>query len=343
MYKFVRHLLFLLPPEKAHSISMNIFKILCSNSLSKKLLSHLFCYNKAQKTSLKKINFKNIVGLGAGFDKNAKYLSVLETLGFGFVEVGTVTPKAQAGNPSPRLFRLPKDGALINRMGFNNDGVDAVAERLKKWKSKNSSLVVGGNIGKNKNTPNTNAWQDYEICFKSLHEFVDYFVVNVSSPNTPGLRELQEKESLKKILTHLQAINFTKQNPKPIFLKIAPDLNTNELNDVIDLTNEIKLDGLIVANTTLDRSSLKTNETRLTEIGNGGLSGTPLLKKNTEQISYIKQKVNKDTLIIASGGVFNASHAQQKINAGANLVQVWTGFVYEGPFIVKNILKNITT
>lgn len=289
------------------------------------------------------IQFTNPVGLGAGFDKNAKYLAELECLGFGFVEIGTVTPLSQAGNDKPRLFRLPKDKALINRMGFNNDGVKEIAKRLKKWKekNKNSKLVIGGNIGKNKITPNEDAWKDYEICFKELHPYVDYFVVNVSSPNTPGLRELQEKESLRKILTHLQAINTSQPAPKPLLLKIAPDLTQEQIDDVIDLALEIKLDGLVATNTTISRSGLQTSASRVQAIGAGGLSGLPVKQRSTEVVKYICQKTGGKIPVIASGGIFTGDDAKEKLDAGASLIQVWTGFIYEGPGIVKRICKSL--
>lgn len=306
--------------------------------------------------SLLHIQFSNPVGLGAGFDKNAKYLRELECLGFGFVEIGTVTPLPQKGNEKPRLFRLPKDKALINRMGFNNDGVKLVADRLKKWREKNSSpladgrstvnnqrstVIIGGNIGKNKVTPNEDAWKDYEICFKELHPYVDYFVVNVSSPNTPGLRELQEKESLRKILMHLQMINNGKATAKPILLKIAPDLSKEQIDDLIDLALEIKLDGLLATNTTISREGLTTHHSQLTTIGAGGLSGLPLKQRSTEIVRYIHEKTNGQIPVIASGGIFNGTDAKEKIIAGASLVQVWTGFIYEGPAIVKKICRFI--
>ena len=295
------------------------------------------------------LDFTNRIGLGAGFDKNAKYLRELETLGFGFVEIGTVTPLPQAGNDKPRLFRLPKDKALINRMGFNNDGVKVIAKRLKEWNEKkrdpllithHSSLIVGGNIGKNKITPNEDAWKDYEICFKELHHYVDYFVVNVSSPNTPGLRELQEKESLRKILRHLQMINNGKAVAKPILLKIAPDLTREQLDDVIDLALEIKLDGLVATNTTIDRDGLD-HEVKIGTEQTGGLSGKPLQQRSTEIVKYIYQKTKGEIPIIASGGVFTGPDAKEKLNAGASLVQVWTGFIYEGPSIVKKICNHL--
>jgi dihydroorotate dehydrogenase len=301
-------------------------------------------------SQLLQLPFKNIVGLAAGFDKNAKYLNELEALGFGFVEIGTVTPLPQDGNPTPRLFRLPKDKALINRMGFNNDGVLVIAERLRNWQlakepslienqlsTVHCKLIIGGNIGKNKTTPNETAWKDYEICFNALHDYVDYFVVNVSSPNTPGLRELQEKEPLKKILTHLQNLNKNFAQQKPILLKIAPDLTQTQIDDVIDLAQEINLDGLVAANTTINKDSLITTKATLETIGAGGLSGLPLKDRATEMVKYISEKTNGQIPIIASGGIFTGADAQEKLQAGASLVQVWTGFVYEGPSIVKKI------
>ena len=349
MYKILRSILFLFPPEWTHYFSMNCLKVLCFIPPVKKLIALLFrTHHSSLITHFFNLDLKNPVGLGAGFDKNAKYLRELETLGFGFVEIGTVTPLPQEGNPQPRLFRLPKDKALINRMGFNNDGVKVVAERLKKWKDSRltthdsrrltTRLIVGGNIGKNKSTPNEEAWKDYATCFNELHPYVDYFVVNVSSPNTPGLRELQEKESLKRILLHLLMINNGKANSKPVLLKIAPDLSYEQIDDVIDLALEIKLDGIVATNTTISRESLVHH----VGIGNqeaGGLSGAPLKQRSTEIIKYIHQKANGQIPIIASGGIFSSADAKEKLNAGASLVQVWTGFIYEGPGIVKHICK----
>ena len=302
-----------------------------------------FSNESIQPVSLCGLQFKNPVGIGAGFDKNAKYLSELEILGFGFVEIGTVTPFAQDGNKKPRLFRLPKDKALINRMGFNNDGADIISKRLKRWKNSNltSSLIIGGNIGKNKNTLNENAWEDYKTCFNKLHPYVDYFVVNVSSPNTPGLRELQEKDSLRKILSVLQLQNKNYLKERPIFLKLAPDLTKEQLDDVIELTTEIKLDGLIIANTTINREGLITAADKLEKIGAGGLSGKPLSIASTEIIRYINRKSGGQINIIASGGIFTAIDAHERFNAGAALVQVWTGFIFVGPAIVKNICKGL--
>jgi dihydroorotate dehydrogenase len=342
MYNLLRSILFLFDAERVHYISMNGLKLLCKVGFIKKIIVKRYSYHLP--INLFNLPFKNPVGLGAGFDKNAKYLNELEALGFGFIEIGTVTPLPQAGNDKPRLFRLPKDKALINRMGFNNDGAEAIAERLKEFKIQNlkSGIIIGGNIGKNKSTPNEDAWKDYEICFNALHDDVDYFVVNVSSPNTPGLRELQEKDSLKKILSNLQTQNAKTKKPKPILLKIAPDLSWQQIDDVIALALEIKLDGLVATNTTISREELRTNYSKLTTIGNGGLSGLPLQKHSTEIAQYIYQKTNGQIPIIASGGIFTSTDAQEKINAGASLVQVWTGFIYEGPAIVKNICKDLS-
>lgn len=342
MYKIIRSFLFCFSPERVHYFSMNSLKLLCNIGF-RRMISNLYRPKNNAGCSMFNIQFSNPVGLGAGFDKNAKYLAELECLGFGFVEIGTVTPLSQAGNDKPRLFRLPKDKALINRMGFNNDGVKEIAKRLKKWKekNKNSKLVIGGNIGKNKITPNEDAWKDYEICFKELHPYVDYFVVNVSSPNTPGLRELQEKESLRKILTHLQAINTSQPAPKPLLLKIAPDLTQEQIDDVIDLALEIKLDGLVATNTTISRSGLQTSASRVQAIGAGGLSGLPVKQRSTEVVKYICQKTGGKIPVIASGGIFTGDDAKKKLDAGASLIQVWTGFIYEGPGIVKRICKSL--
>jgi dihydroorotate dehydrogenase len=287
------------------------------------------------------LHFPNPVGLGAGFDKNAAYLNELEMLGFGFVEIGTVTPKPQAGNAQPRLFRIPDQKALINRMGFNNEGLDIISKRLKDRKAKNNSpLIIGGNIGKNKVTENRDAWMDYCTNFKGLEEVVDYFVVNVSSPNTPGLRELQEKESLRKIFLELQNLN---KNRKPILLKIAPDLERAALDDIIALTNEVNIDGLVATNTTIDRGLLNTlNQEKAKKIGAGGLSGQPLLEKSNEVLNYLHKGLSGRVPIIASGGIFTGVDAESKINAGASLVQIWTGFIYEGPMIVKNICQHLS-
>jgi len=332
----------MLPPETAHSISMQGLHHAASIPFIKKQLAAQFQYpEKNLAKTCFGLHFPNPVGLGAGFDKNAAYLDELEMLGFGFVEIGTVTPKPQAGNAAPRLFRIPDQKALINRMGFNNEGLEAIAKRLYDRKAKNNSpLIIGGNIGKNKVTENRDAWMDYCTNFKGLEEVVDYFVVNVSSPNTTGLRELQEKESLRKIFSELQNLN---KNNKPILLKMAPDLERAALDDIIALTNEINIDGLVATNTTIDRSLLNAlNQEKAKKMGAGGLSGQPLLEKSTEVLKYLHQGLAGRIPIIASGGIFTGADAQSKINAGASLVQIWTGFIYKGPMIVKNICQSLS-
>jgi dihydroorotate dehydrogenase len=341
MYSILRNLLFWFDAEKVHYFSMNLLKKLCTFPPTKYFIKKLF-QTTAEKVNTFGLTFNNKVGLAAGFDKNAAYLEALECLGFGFVEIGTVTPLPQTGNDKPRLFRLPADKAIINRMGFNNDGMLVIAENLTKWRSKNqsSTMLIGGNIGKNKITPNEDAWQDYVKCFETLFEVVDYFVVNVSSPNTPGLRELQEKDALKKIFQELQNLNQQKSKPKPILLKIAPDLTTEQLNDICNLINEVKIDGLVASNTTISRDNLQiTSSENIKSIGLGGLSGAPLKDKSTSIIKYLYQNTNGKIPIVGSGGIFTAADAKEKLNAGATLVQVWTGFIYQGPGIVKAILK----
>ena len=346
MYSLIRKILFLFPTESVHYFSMNCLKLLKEIGMTRRWISNKYTLkHPALETRFLGLTFPNPVGLGAGFDKNAKYLGELEMLGFGFVEIGTVTPKPQAGNDKPRLFRLPGDRALINRMGFNNDGVKVVAAKLKDWKLRNSKrparMIIGGNIGKNKQTPNDEAWKDYEICFQQLVGLVDYFVVNVSSPNTPGLRELQEKDSLRKILSHLQTINAQQTTPTPILLKIAPDLAASQLDDVISLALEIELDGIVASNTTINRAGLITAKEQLDAIGTGGLSGAPVKDRATEVVKYISDGTRQQLGIIASGGVFTGDEAKEKFAAGASLVQVWTGFIYVGPGITKNICRKL--
>jgi dihydroorotate dehydrogenase len=342
MYQFIRSILFWFDAEQVHYFAMNMMAFFCRIPFARNILKTIFTpKNSDLSKKVFGLNFSNPAGLAAGFDKNARYLLALDTLGFGFVEIGTVTPLPQEGNPKPRLFRLPKDKALINRMGFNNEGAKVAAERVKEFrvKHKNSKLIIGGNIGKNKLTPNENAWNDYEICFNELFDVVDYFVVNVSSPNTPGLRDLQQKDSLKKILTHLQSINNSKPNPKPLLLKISPDLNQNDLDDIINLALEIKLDGLVAANTTITRNNLITSQEEIEKIGAGGLSGKPLAEVSTKITEYIYKRSGGKIPIISSGGIFTSTDAKEKFDKGASLVQVWTGFIYEGPAIVKKILS----
>ena len=293
---------------------------------------------KAQKPQLKKqvmgLTFENPVGLAAGFDKDAAYVDQLDCLGFGFVEIGTLTPKPQPGNSQPRLFRLKKDKALLNRMGFNNGGVEEAVERLKSRKSK---IIVGGNIGKNKVTPNEEATRDYLISFETLFNVVDYFVVNVSSPNTPNLRALQDKGPLLELLQTLQEANNKKDSPKPILLKIAPDLNQGQLMDIADIVKQTRLSGVVATNTTIDRDLLPTTKEKALRLGDGGLSGAPLTKPSTKIIKQLRAMLGNEAVIIGVGGIMSPQDAKDKLDAGADLVQVYTGFIYNGPAFVKNI------
>jgi len=340
--------MFQLEPEKAHYFAMNSLQMGCRFAPIKKIIQQNCTFNHPKlEKKLWELTFKNPIGLGAGFDKNAIYLDALDCLGFGFVEIGTVTPKPQLGNEKPRLFRLPKDKALINRMGFNNDGALAIQERLAMWRNKRnaihqSNLIIGANIGKNKDTPNEKAGLDYSLCFNSLYDTADYFVLNVSSPNTPGLRALQEKEALREILSFVQNANYGKPKPKPILLKIAPDLSTQAIDDIIELAEETKLSGLVISNTTIDRETLThASKAQIDAIGAGGLSGAPLYQKSNNILNYVATQTQHRIPIIGSGGIFTGEHAIEKIQMGASLIQVWTGFIYEGPGIVKNICKTI--
>ena len=346
MYQLLRKFLFNFDAEKVHYFSMNVFSFVSNIPFGKAIITKSFSPSKHQPVTAFNLTFKNPVGLAAGFDKNARYLTELESLGFGFVEIGTVTPVPQAGNDKPRLFRLPKDKAIINRMGFNNDGVKVIKERLIRYnvKRKVSSesategrFIIGGNIGKNKVTPNEDAWKDYEICFNELHDVVDYFVVNVSSPNTPGLRDLQQKDSLRKILTHLQILNSQKKIQRPLLLKISPDLAKEELEDIIDLSMEIKLNGLVATNTTINRGDLISSKELIENIGAGGVSGLPLNTVSKNICAYIHSKTKGEIPIISSGGIFTPEDARDRIENGASLVQIWTSFIYEGPSVVKKI------
>ena len=339
MYKLFRPILFLFNPEFIHHLSFKAIKIGALVPLKMWTWRLLFKVSHPQlKREVFGIKFENPVGLAAGFDKDAKLFDELASFGFGFMEIGTVTPLPQDGNPKPRLFRLKKDNALINRMGFNNEGIEAAVARLRR---KKSNIIIGGNIGKNKLTPNDKAVDDYEICFEKLFPYVDYFVVNVSSPNTPGLRDLQEKEPLTALLNSLQKLNNKKENRKPILLKIAPDLSNDQLDDIIAIVAETKIDGVVATNTTIDRSGLKTKAKALDRVGEGGLSGIPLKKRSTAVIKYLHKKSNKAFPIIGVGGIHSAKDALEKLDAGATLLQVYTGFIYEGPALIKRINKAI--
>ncbi|TAG54868.1 MAG: quinone-dependent dihydroorotate dehydrogenase [Cytophagales bacterium] len=339
MYKNIfKPFLFLFNPEKAHHLAFLLLKYSLKIPFSSSFCRFLFD-TPHQNINFLGLNFKNRIGLAAGFDKNGAYIDELACLGFGFIEVGTVTPLAQQGNDQPRLFRLFDDEAIINRMGFNNLGME---ELVKKLKSRKTDIIIGGNIGKNKQTPIEKSNNDYLLCFESLYAFVDYFVVNVSSPNTPNLRQLQDKEPLMDLLTEIYKSNDLlaqkyQQKRKPVLLKIAPDLTDSQLDDIIDIIKTTKTDGIVATNTTISRDNLKTNTKEIQSIGNGGLSGKPLKNNSTYIIKYITEKSNKSIPIIGVGGIYSAQDAQEKIDAGASLVQVYSGFVYEGPDLVKEI------
>ena len=336
MYKFlVRPFLFSFDPEWVHYFSLNALRLINKIPLFRWLLRKIYSYeNPALERELFGIKFKNPVGLAAGFDKNGKYINELSNLGFGFIEIGTITPKPQQGNPKKRLFRVQNDSAIINRLGINNDGSYICAERLKK---NNSDVVIGGNIGKNTSTSNENADEDYILNFETLHQHVDYFVLNVSCPNVSNFIKLQDVKFLKKLVPQLKKINSTKSKKKPILIKISPDLNRDQLDETIDLILSENLDGIIATNTTTTRENLKTNKSKIEEIGNGGLSGEPLKNKSTDVIKYISKKTKGNLPIIGVGGIMNSKDALDKIEAGADLIQLYTGFIYEGPSIVKKI------
>jgi len=335
----IRPILFLFDPERVHHWvfwGLRIFqKIPFIAGLQQKMF-------QVKKPSLARelfgIKFPNPVGLAAGFDKNAVAIDALANFGFGFIEIGTLTPVAQPGNPKKRLFRLKKDKAIINRMGFNNEGVKSSIKRLKK---RSSNIIIGGNIGKNKNTPNDKAVTDYVLAFEALFDYVDYFAVNVSSPNTPNLRDLQEKEPLTNILNTLQEKNKKREKRKPILLKIAPDLTNTQLLDIIEIVNSTKIDGVIATNTSITRKKLQATNEQIKKIGDGGLSGKPLADRSTEVIRFLAEKSNKAFPIIGVGGIHSPKDAKEKLEAGADLIQIFTGFIYEGPGLVKEILKEL--
>jgi len=340
LYKsLIRPFLFSKSPENAHYFTFGWIKRLFKISGVQAIAKSIYNFeDKALEVEAFGLKFKNPVGLAAGFDKDAKLFDELSAFGFGFIEIGTLTPKGQEGNPQPRLFRLPQDESLINRMGFNNQGVDEAVERLKR---KRSPVIIGGNIGKNKVTPNDEAANDYLLAFEALFPHVDYFVVNVSSPNTPNLRALQEKEPLTLLLMALEAANQLKQLRKPILLKIAPDLTNEQLDDIVEIIEETKIDGVIATNTTISRAGLNTPISEVEKIGVGGLSGKVLRERSTEVIRYLHKKSHGAFPIIGVGGINTGEDAIEKLKAGATLVQVYTGFIYEGPAMIKNINKAI--
>ncbi len=340
MYKHViRPILFLIDPERVHNLVAVLLRFANWLPGGKVLLRAAYRYQHPHlQKELMGLSFPNPVGLAAGFDKDGKLIDEMSCLGFGFIEIGTLTPLAQPGNDQPRLFRLPADGALINRMGFNNDGVDAAVKRLKR---RSPNIVVGGNIGKNKITPNDEAHQDYARCFEALYDHVDYFVVNVSSPNTPGLRALQEKEPLKQLLSSVKALSRARPLQKPILLKIAPDLTVDQLNDVVEILLDTRMDGVIATNTTVSRDGLATSSASIAQIGAGGLSGTPLKKPSTEVIRYLRTQLGPTFPIIGVGGIMSVADALEKLEAGADLIQLYTGFIYEGPAFVKRINRRL--
>jgi dihydroorotate dehydrogenase len=339
MYKLlIRPILFWFDPEEVHYFSFSFIKFICKIPFVSNIIKSIYEVKDSRlEREVFGLKFKNPVGLAAGFDKDAKCYKELSNFGFGFIEIGTLTPKPQDGNPKKRLFRLKKNNAIINRMGFNNGGVDAAVLRLKK----NKCVLIGGNIGKNKLTPNEDALSDYLICFDALFDYVDYFVVNVSSPNTPNLRELQEKKPLTELLTKLESRNSEHKTKKPILLKIAPDLTNEQLLDIIDIVNETKIAGVIATNTTISREGLQTENNPDVLEETGGLSGKPLTKRSTEVIRFLSEKSNKAFPIIGVGGIHSDEDALEKLEAGASLVQLYTGFIYEGPKLIKEINKKI--
>lgn len=342
MYKLIiRPFLFLFPPERVHHMVVFCVKLLSLFPVFTYVIKWIYTVNnKALQTNFLGMHFKNRIGLAAGFDKNASFFNQFAAFGFSFIEIGTVTPRPQPGNPRPRSFRLPQDKALINRMGFNNLGADAAAKKLSGRRSKN--LIIGGNIGKNTNTPNDEAVNDYLYCFSKLYHFVDYFVVNVSCPNISDLKELQDQHMLEGILSALVKKRQEHTLKKPILLKISPDLNTDQVDETISIIHKTGIDGIVAANTTVSRQQLTTQADTIKRIGNGGLSGLPIKSRTTALIQYIHNKTKGQMPIIGVGGIFSPSDAREKLNAGATLVQVYTGFIYEGPGLVKRILKNMS-
>ena len=340
MYKLIiRPILFLFDPEKVHYFTFSLIRFLCKIPFVPSIFRSLYqVKDKKLERKLFGLTFKNPVGLAAGFDKNAVLYNELANFGFGFIEIGTVTPKGQVGNPKKRLFRLKDDQGIINRMGFNNEGLEAAIAQLKKNKG---TLIIGGNIGKNTQTVSENYTEDYEICFQGLHPYVDYFVLNVSCPNVGSHAKLNDKSYLIELISACQKLNNAQETQKPILLKIAPDLNNQQLDEIIELVAETKIDGVIASNTSTTRENLKVSKERLQEIGNGGVSGQPIKDQSTKVIQYLAENSNKSFPIIGVGGIHSAKDALDKIEAGADLVQVYTGFIYEGPRLIKKINKAI--
>lgn len=339
MYKhLIRPFLFSFNPETAHKITFTVLKI--GKFLPVKPLLKTMLHPKSLhlETEVFGIKFPNKVGIAAGLDKNAEVYDMLGCLGFGHIEIGTVTPKPQEGNPKPRSFRLVSDNAVINRMGFNNNGLESA---VKKLRNRNKNLIIGGNIGKNTLTDNKDALNDYIKCFNGLYNVVDYIVVNVSCPNVTNLHKLQDQDSLEEILTTLNDLRSKKDTYKPILLKISPDLNYNQVDETLEVVKRCKIDGVIATNTTTSRDNLNTTDTKIKEIGNGGLSGIPIKNRSTEIIKHIHKKTNGKLPIIGVGGIFSAEDALEKLNAGASLIQVYTGFIYQGPGLAKSINKTI--
>nr|WP_321236795.1 quinone-dependent dihydroorotate dehydrogenase [uncultured Psychroserpens sp.] len=340
MYKLLlRPILFAFDPEKVHYFTFSLIRNVSKIPGMSALFRSMYLVNDAAlERELFGLKFKNPVGLAAGFDKNAVLYNELANFGFGFIEIGTVTPKGQIGNPKKRLFRLKDDKGIINRMGFNNEGLEAAISELKKNKGK---LIIGGNIGKNTHTKPEDYTSDYLECFNGLHPYVDYFVLNVSCPNVGSHAKLNDKDYLLELISEVQKANMTFDVQKPILLKIAPDLNNNQLDEIIDLVKETNLDGVITSNTSTDRTGLKASDERLTEIGNGGLSGQPIKAKSTRVIKYLADKSHKSFPIIGVGGIHSTEDALEKIEAGADLVQIYTGFIYEGPKLIRDINKSL--
>lgn len=339
MYRYIiRPLLFLFPPETIHEISVIFLKFTGIIPFFRFIIKKYFIVESPYlNRTIAGLKFRNPVGLAAGFDKNAEVFGSLSDFGFGFIEIGTVTPKAQVGNPKPRVFRLKKDKALINRMGFNNMGTEDVIKNLKR--RSNGDLIIGGNIGKNKITPLDNAISDYEYCFEKLFPYVDYFAINVSSPNTPELRKLQEKEKLEELFNSLIKLNNSREKQKPIFIKIAPDLDKGELKDIADLVNNCDIAGVIATNTTIGRENLSYDREFIKSMGEGGLSGKPVRERSTEIIEELRKYLNKEKFIIGVGGIMSETDALEKLKAGADLLQLYTGFIYGGPSLIRKINK----